>query len=192
MIKITKSAQAHFLKLLGNKEFGTQIRVFVINPGTSFAEGGVSYCHPDSIEATDIEIKFDKFSAYIDKNSAPYLEEAEINFITDKFESQLTIKVPNAKIKNISNDSPLIERVEFIIQSQINPQLISHGGLVSLMTITDDRYAIIQFSGGCNGCSMVNFTLKESIEKQLLTIFSGELKGVKDLTEHKFGDHSYC
>ncbi|MCX2958154.1 MAG: Fe-S biogenesis protein NfuA, partial [Serratia symbiotica] len=34
MIHITDAAQEHFAKLLANQEIGTQIRVFVINPGT--------------------------------------------------------------------------------------------------------------------------------------------------------------
>lgn len=191
MINITEAAQAHFAKLLANQESGTQIRVFVINPGTPSAECGVSYCPPDAIEATDIELKFDKLSAYVDEISAPFLEEAEIDFVTDQLGSQLTLKAPNAKMRKVADDAPLIERVEYVIQSQINPQLAGHGGKVSLMEITDDGYAILQFGGGCNGCSMVDITLKEGIEKQLLNMFPDELKGVKDLTEHQRCDHSY-
>ena len=41
MIRISDAAQAHFAKLLANQEEGTQIRVFVINPGTPNAECGV-------------------------------------------------------------------------------------------------------------------------------------------------------
>jgi Fe/S biogenesis protein NfuA len=191
MINITEAAQAHFAKLLANQESGTQIRVFVINPGTPSAECGVSYCPPDAIEVTDIELKFDKLSAYVDEISAPFLEEAEIDFVTDQLGSQLTLKAPNAKMRKVADDAPLMERVEYVIQSQINPQLAGHGGKVSLMEITDDGYAILQFGGGCNGCSMVDITLKEGIEKQLLNMFPDELKGVKDLTEHQRGDHSY-
>lgn len=191
MINITEAAQAHFAKLLANQEPGTHIRVFVINPGTPSAECGVSYCPPDAIEATDIELKFDKLSAYIDEISAPFLQEAEIDFVTDQLGSQLTLKAPNAKMRKVADDAPLIERVEYVIQSQINPQLAGHGGRVTLMEITDDGYAILQFGGGCNGCSMVDITLKEGIEKQLLNMFPDELKGVKDLTEHQRGDHSY-
>ena len=40
MIRISDAAQAHFAKLLANQEEGTQIRVFVINPGTPNAECG--------------------------------------------------------------------------------------------------------------------------------------------------------
>jgi Fe/S biogenesis protein NfuA len=59
------------------------------------------------------------------------------------------------------------------------------------MEITDDGIAILQFGGGCNGCSMVDVTLKEGIEKEMLEIFANELTGVKDMTEHQSGDHSY-
>lgn len=191
MINITEAAQAHFAKLLENQEPGTQIRVFVINPGTPSAECGVSYCPPDAVEATDQELKFERLSAYVDEISAPFLDDAEIDFVTDQLGSQLTLKAPNAKMRKVSDDAPLIERVEYVLQSQINPQLASHGGRVSLMEITDDGFAILQFGGGCNGCSMVDVTLKEGIEKELLKVFEGELKGVKDLTEHQRGEHSF-
>lgn len=191
MITITDAAQAHFAKLLANQEPNTQIRVFVINPGTPNAECGVSYCPPDAVEPNDTEIKFEKLSAYVDDISAPFLEDAEIDFVTDQLGSQLTLKAPNAKMRKVADDAPLIERVEYVLQSQINPQLTSHGGRVSLMEITEDGYAILQFGGGCNGCSMIDVTLKDGIEKELLNLFPEELKGVKDLTEHQRGDHSY-
>ncbi|ACY86119.1 Fe-S biogenesis protein NfuA [Edwardsiella piscicida] len=190
MIRITEAAQEHFAKLLANQEPGTQIRVFVINPGTPNAECGVSYCPPDAVEANDRKLDFEQLSAYVDEISAPFLEDAEIDFVTDQLGSQLTLKAPNAKMRKVADDAPLIERVEYILQSQINPQLAGHGGRVSLMEITDEGYAILQFGGGCNGCSMVDYTLKEGIEKELLQRFP-ELKGVRDLTEHQRGDHSY-
>ncbi|OAT30358.1 Fe-S biogenesis protein NfuA [Proteus myxofaciens] len=191
MITITDAAQAHFAKLLANQEPNTQIRVFVINPGTPNAECGVSYCPPDAVEPNDTEIKFEKISAYVDDISAPFLEEAEIDFVTDQLGSQLTLKAPNAKMRKVDADAPLIERVEYVLQSQINPQLAGHGGRVTLMEITDEGYAILQFGGGCNGCSMIDVTLKDGIEKELLNLFPEELKGVKDLTEHQRGEHSY-
>ena len=191
MIRISDSAQAHFAKLLANQEEGTQIRVFVINPGTPNAECGVSYCPPDAVEATDTALKFEQLTAYVDELSAPYLDDAEIDFVTDQLGSQLTLKAPNAKMRKVSDDAPLMERVEYLLQSQINPQLAGHGGRVTLMEITEDGLAILQFGGGCNGCSMVDVTLKEGIEKQLLNEFP-ELKGVRDLTEHQRGELFLC
>jgi len=191
MITISEPAQAHFRKLLDNQPEGTNIRVFVVNPGTANAECGVSYCPPDAVEAEDISLPFDGFAALVDQQSAPYLEEAEIDFVTDKMGSQLTLKAPNAKLRKVPDDAPLSERVEYVIHSQINPQLASHGGQVNLVEITTDGLAILRFGGGCNGCSMVDVTLKDGIEKQLLELFPDELKGVRDVTEHQHGEHSY-
>ena len=157
-ISISEAAQAHFRRLLEQQEEGTNIRIFVVNPGTP---------------------------------SVPFLEEAEIDYVTEELGAQLTLKAPNAKMRKVADDAPLIERVEYVIQTQINPQLASHGGKITLLEITDDGYAILQFGGGCNGCSMVDVTLKDGVEKQLISLFPDELKGARDVTEHQRGEHSY-
>lgn len=191
MISISDPAQAHFSELLSNQPENTAIRVFVVNPGTPNAECGVSYCPPEALEESDKKFEYNGFSAVVDEQSVPYLDEAEIDYVTDKMGSQLTLKAPNAKMRKVSDEAPLVDRVDYFIQSEINPKLASHGGQVTLMEITDDGIAILQFGGGCNGCSMVDVTLKEGIEKEMLEIFAGELNGVKDMTEHQAGDHSY-
>ncbi|WP_373767777.1 Fe-S biogenesis protein NfuA [Glaesserella sp.] len=190
-ITISDVAQSHFRRLLDQQEEGTNIRIFVVNPGTPNAECGVSYCPPNAVEATDTELTFTGFSAFIDEISLPFLDEAEIDYVTDPMGSQLTLKAPNAKMKKVADDAPFIERLDYVIQTQVNPQLASHGGRVTLIEVTDDKYAVLQFGGGCNGCSMVDVTLKEGIEKQLLAQFPTELVGVKDVTEHRHGEHSY-
>ena len=101
-------------------------------------------------------MKYDTFSAFVDEISLPFLEDAEIDYVTEELGAQLTLKAPNAKMRKVADDAPLIERVEYVIQTQINPQLASHGGKITLIEITDDGYAVLQFGGGCNGCSMVD------------------------------------
>lgn len=191
MINISDAAQAHFVTLLADQPEGTHIRVFVISPGTATAECGVSYCPPDAVEADDMEFEFNGFNAMVDEKSSPFLEEASIDFVTDQLGSQLTLKAPNAKMRKVASDAPLSERIDYVIQSEINPQLASHGGNIMLVEVTEEGLAILQFGGGCNGCSMVDVTLKDGIETQLLEKFPGELTGVKDVTEHQHGDHSY-
>lgn len=191
MINITESAQEHFVKLLSQQTEGTNIRVFVVNPGTASAECGVSYCPPDAVEKDDLELNFNGFSAYIDADSKPFLEDADVDFTTDQMGSQLTLKAPNAKLKKVSDEAPLFERVSYFLQAEVNPQLAGHGGECTLMEITEDGYAVLQFGGGCNGCSQIDVTVKDGIEKQLLEVMNGEIKGVRDMTEHERGDHSY-
>lgn len=191
MITISETAQAHFVKLLAQQAEGTNIRVFVVNPGTARAECGVSYCPPEAVEPEDTKFPFNGFDALVDAESLPFLEEAEIDFVTDQMGSQLTLKAPNAKLRKVDEDAPLFERVNYFIQAEVNPQLAAHNGEVKLMEITEDGFAILQFGGGCNGCSQVDFTLKEGIEKQLLEHVGNELQGVRDMTEHQRGEHSY-
>lgn len=190
MITITESAQAHFRKLLETQEADTHIRVFVVNPGTPSAECGVSYCPRDSVEPTDTELPFAGFSAFVDAESAPFLDEALIDYAVENLGGQLTLKAPNARGRKLPDDAPLDERVQYIIDSEINPQLASHKGHVSLVEITADRYAILQFGGGCHGCGMVDVTLKGGVEKTLLEKFP-ELSGVRDVTDHSAGENPY-
>ncbi|MGL1958079.1 MAG: Fe-S biogenesis protein NfuA [Colwellia sp.] len=191
MITISDTAQEHFVKLLSQQAEGTHIRVFVVNPGTAKAECGVSYCPPDAVEPEDVKLSFNGFSAMIDGDSKSFLEDAEIDFTTDQMGSQLTLKAPNAKLRKVSEDAPLFERVHYFLQAEVNPQLAGHGGECTLIEITDDGYVVLQFGGGCNGCSQIDVTVKGGIEKQLLEQMGDEIKGVKDVTEHQHGDHSY-
>ena len=190
MITISETAQTHFAKLLSEQAEGTNIRVFVVNPGTSQAECGVSYCPPDAVEDTDLTLNFNGFNAVVDKESAPFLEEAEIDFVTDNMGTQLTLKAPNAKAKRLSDNASLNERIEHMLVTEVNPQLANHGGQVSLVEVTSEGIAVVQFGGGCNGCSMIDVTLKEGIEKEMIAKFD-EITGVKDITEHQAGEHSY-
>ena len=107
MIRISDAAQAHFAKLLANQEEGTQIRVFVINPGTPNAECGVSYCPPDAVEATDTALKFDLLTAYVDELSAPYLEDAEIKALCagdPQIKEKMDLDVDVARLKVLKAD----------------------------------------------------------------------------------------
>ncbi len=192
IIRISEKAQAHFRKLLAEqKEDDVNIRVFVVNGGTPHAECGVSYCPRSSVEPQDLEFSYDGFKVYIDPESAPFLEDAEIDFVEENLGAQLTLRAPNAKVRKVPEDAPLIDRVRYVIQAEINPQLASHGGMVNVTEITDDGYVILQFGGGCQGCGMVDITLKEGVEKTLLERFPEEIKGVRDITEHAAGENPY-
>nr|MCH9821378.1 NifU family protein [Gammaproteobacteria bacterium] len=74
--------------------------------------------------------------------------------------------------------------------SQINPSLASHGGMVSLIEIVEDNVAVLQFGGGCQGCGMVDVTLKDGVEKTLLETLT-QLTAVRDVTDHSVTENAY-
>jgi Fe/S biogenesis protein NfuA len=50
--------------------------------------------------------------------------------------------------------------------------------------------AVLQFGGGCQGCSAVDMTLKDGVEKTLMDRIP-ELKGVRDVTDHSQRENAY-
>ena len=56
--------------------------------------------------------------------------------------------------------------------------------------VVNEETAILQFGGGCQGCGMVDLTLKDGVEKTLLEQVEG-LKNVKDVTDHSYRENAY-
>ena len=190
-IKITKSAEEYLSQLIHDKnETDLSIRIFIADPGTPKAETCLAYCKPDEAMPDDMILNLDLITVNLEKRSIPFLKDAEVNFDNDTFGGQLTIKAPNARLPNISADSPVEDRINYVIYNEINPMLESHGGEVSLVEFNNKNEAVLQFGGGCQGCGMVDVTLKDGIEKTLIEQIP-EVKAVKDLTDHSIDDNAY-
>ena len=191
IIKITKSAEEYLSQLIHDKnETDLSIRIFIADPGTPKAETCLAYCKPDEAMPDDMILNLDLITVNLEKRSIPFLKDAEVNFDNDTFGGQLTIKAPTARLPNISADSPVEDRINYVIYNEINPMLESHGGEVSLVEFNNENEAVLQFGGGCQGCGMVDVTLKDGIEKTLMEQIP-EVTGVKDLTDHSIDDNAY-
>ena len=189
-IIITEAAEAYLADLLAKQNTtGISIRIFITQPGTPHAETCIAYCKPGEEKPEDTALSLASFTAYLDAVSEPFLEDAVVDYTTDRMGGQLTIKAPNAKVPMVNEDSPLSERITYYLQTEINPGLAGHGGQVSLVDI-DEGIVILRFGGGCPGCGQVDYTLKEGIEKTLLERIPG-LKGVRDVTDHSNRENAY-
>jgi len=191
MVTITEPAQGFLQELLSNQDGDViGIRVFINSPGTSKAETCIAYCRQDDIKETDERKEFDKLTAFFDAHSMPFLKDAVVDYAKDRMGGQLTIKAPNAKMPQVHPDSPIEDRINYAIYYEINPMLASHGGEVSLVAVTDDKVALLNFGGGCQGCASVELTLKQGVEKTLLERVP-ELTGIEDQTDHSDKSSAY-
>ncbi len=190
MVTITESAQGYLAELLTKQEEALGVRVFINQPGTPKAETCIAYCREDDIQEGDEKQTFGELDAWFDARSLPFLEDALVDYAKDRMGGQLTIKAPNAKLPRVDENSPLEDRINYILYNEVNPSLAAHGGEVSLVEITEDPYAILKFGGGCQGCGMVDQTLKGGVEKTLLEQLP-ELKGVRDSTDHTDRSQAY-
>jgi len=183
MITITESAQDYLAELLAKQEDAVGVRVFINAPGTPRAETCIAYCREGDVEEGDEAHDYGKFKAWFQGRSLPFLEDALVDYAKDKMGGQLTIKAPNAKMPRVNDDSPIEDRVNYVLYNEVNPSLAAHGGEVSLVEMTEDLYAILRFGGGCQGCSAVDMTLKDGVEKTLMEQIP-QLAGVRDSTDH--------
>lgn len=190
MITITESAREYLAELLSKQADALGVRVFINQPGTPRAETCIAYCREGDIEEGDVEEDFGQFRAWFQGRSVPFLEDAMVDYNKDKFGGQLTIKAPNAKMPRVDADSPVEDRINYVLYNEVNPSLAAHGGEVSLVEVTEDAFAILQFGGGCQGCSAVSITLKDGVEKTLLEQVP-ELAGVRDATDHTDRTQAY-
>ncbi|WP_281647267.1 Fe-S biogenesis protein NfuA [Parendozoicomonas sp. Alg238-R29] len=191
VIDFTEGAQNYLKELLEKQGAeGIGVRMFVSSPGTPHAETCLAYCKPGEDKEGDVCMNLTYFNAFIESDSVPYLEDATVDYSADKMGGQLTIKAPNAKMPKVNDDSPLDQKINYYLQTEINPGLASHGGQVQLVEIDEDGYAILQFGGGCQGCASVDLTLKDGVERTLVTRIP-ELKGVRDVTDHSNRENAY-
>ena len=78
----------------------------------------------------------------------------------------------------------------YVLHNEINPGLAAHGGNVSLEEIFEESVAVLRFGGGCQGCGMVDVTLKDGVEKTLLEQIP-QLTEVRDVTDHSVRENAY-
>lgn len=191
MLIITKKAEKYLSELILKEKAGTHIKIYILNPGTLKAECGMFYCNDQELTNSDLKIYCSNFNIFVDRKNIYYLKNSKIDLTQDNLNCQLTLKAPYAKFNSYNKETvTLMDKVEQFLDTKVNPNLSMHGGSVSLEAITKTGYVFLKFYGGCNGCTMSKMTLREGIEKRLLLKFP-ELKGVKDITDHLHGTHSY-
>lgn len=190
-ITVTPSAQDYLRDLLAKQSSpGIGVRIFVERPGTPHAECCMAYCPEGEQEEHDLRLDYEGFHAWIDGHSVRYLEDAVIDYKKDSMGGQLTFRAPKSRVPELNEDASLEERINYILYSEINPGLASHGGNVQLLELTDDNVAVLEFGGGCQGCSAVDLTLKSGVERTLKERLP-ELAGVRDSTDHSVTENAY-
>ena len=191
MVSITESAQEYLTELLEKQACeGISVRIFILDAGSPKAETCISFCRPGEEKADDEVKQYEGFKAFIEQHSIPFLEDAVVDFAKDSMGGQLTIKAPNSRLPKISDESSLEDRVNYVLFNEINPRLAAHGGNVTLEEIFEEDVAVLRFGGGCQGCGMVDVTLKAGVEKALLEQVP-QLKEVRDVTDHSVKENAY-
>jgi len=79
--------------------------------------------------------------------------------------------------------------VEQVLETQVNPMVASHGGVIRLLDVREN-VVYIEMGGGCQGCGMASATLRQGVEK-LIREFVPDVGDILDSTDHASGQNPY-
>lgn len=191
MIQISETAQTHFRKLIEREDLpGLGVRLAAVHPGTARADVRLEFAEPGDLKGDEWAIDCEGFTLWLDADSVKFLDGADIDYVTQATGGQLQIRAPGIKGRAPDAAASLVERVRWLVEHEINPQLASHGGHVAVQEVTGDGVVVLRFGGGCHGCGMADVTLKQGIEKALLQKVPG-VTAVRDATDHETGSAPY-
>jgi len=192
MIQISDTAQTYFRKLIEREAApGMGVRLSAVEPGTPRADARLEFAEPADLQGDEWAVDCDGFTLYVAATSVAWLDGAEIDFVSQSAGAQqLTIKAPKIKGDAPGEAASIVERVQWVIENEVNPQLASHGGRVSLQEVSAEGVVLLRFGGGCHGCGMADVTLKQGIEKTLMGRVPG-VTAVRDTTDHDTGQAPY-
>lgn len=191
MIQISESAQTHFRRLIEREALpGLGVRLSALHPGTPRADVRLEFAEPADLHGDEWAVDCEGFTLWLDASSVSYLDGAEIDYTQQTTGGQLQIRAPKIKGQVPGESASLVERVHWVVEHEINPQLAQHKGHVTVREVTADGVVILNFGGGCHGCGMADVTLKQGIEKTLLEKVPGVI-AVRDATDHASGAAPY-
>ena len=191
MIQISDTAQQHFRKLIEREALpGLGVRLSAVDPGTPRADARLEFAEARDLVGDEWAVDCDGFTLYVDAASVRWLDGAEIDYVAQGANASLQIRAPKIKGEAPAESASLVERVRWVVEHEINPQLAQHKGRVSVEQVSAEGVVLLRFGGGCNGCGLVDVTLKQGIEKTLMARVPG-VSAVRDVTDHSTGDAPY-
>lgn len=185
MLTITDAAKKKVLAILeGEDQKDLALRVAIRGRGPGGFRYELQFVGAGERGAEDTVVNAGGFDVLVDPDSAPNLKGATVDFLDGVTESGFKVDNPNPLWTD-----PKAQAVQEVIDSQINPGVASHGGHVALLDVKDN-IAYIALGGGCQGCGMVDVTLKQGIEV-LLKEAVPEIRQVIDTTDHAAGKNPF-
>lgn len=185
MVTITETAKNKILGLMeAEEQKDLALRMAIRGRGPGGFRYELQFVGKEEIGPEDSVFDAGGLQVVVDSESGPNLQGATVDYVDGMYESGFKIDNPNSLWTD-----PKAQAVQEVIDTQINPGVAMHGGHVALLDVKDD-IAYIALGGGCQGCGMVDVTLKQGIEVMIKEAVP-EIRQVIDTTDHAAGRNPY-
>ena len=184
-VSLSKKAQDYVSEMLNASKEKSQGISIIVEPKTDRkANYSIQFIELSGTSSEDTCIEIEDFKIFVSKETIPYLEGTEIDL---NEEGQLLAFNPNMSITKVSGS--VEEQIQHVLDEEVNPMVASHGGVVSLLEVKEQN-AYLEFGGGCQGCGMIDVTLKQGVEVMIKEQIP-EIGAIYDVTDHAGGTNPY-
>jgi Fe/S biogenesis protein NfuA len=197
VLTVTEPAQEKILELRAQEDEPDSLGLRIEVTGVR----GVEYTYDLSfdpvadadVDAGDVIEEQGGLSVIIPAESADALRGATLDLPSTGGQAGLVLRNPNRPDPlsgaHIELEGTTAEKVQQLLDQQINPSLAMHGGFAGLDRVEDET-AYVTMGGGCQGCAVSAMTLREGIARSIQEAIP-EVKEVVDITDHALGENPY-
>ena len=145
------------------------------------------------IEAGDVVEKQGDLAVIIPADSTDALRGATLDLPSTGGQAGLVLRNPNRPDPlsgaHLELSGTTAEKVQQLLDQQVNPSLAMHGGFAGLDRVEDET-VYVTMGGGCQGCAVSAMTLREGIARSIQEAIP-EVKEVVDVTDHELGENPF-
>ncbi len=195
-LTVTDAALRKVMAILESEgRAGQGLRVAVSGGGCSGVQYSLNFVdnggEPDDVIVDAGSDDPGRLKIYLDPASAGFLEGGSIDYLETLGGAGFKVDSPrSAGAKDPPKPTgPQAVKVQEILDTVVNPGVASHGGWVGLVDVKDN-VVFLRLGGGCQGCGMVDVTLKQGIEG-IIKERMPEIISVYDVTDHAGGENPY-
>ncbi len=195
ILSVTETAIAKILELREAEDEPAGLALRVAVTGIRGPEYTYDLTFEPLAEATETDVVYQQgdLPVMIPSDSMDALQGATLDLPGTDGQGGLVLRNPNRPDPLAGVDLDLTgttaEKVQQLLDQQINPSLAAHGGFAQLKGVDGDKVYVLM-GGGCQGCAVSAMTLREGIAASITSAIP-EITEVVDVTDHDAGENPY-
>ena len=195
VLTVTETAIAKILELREAEDDPADLALRIAVTGIRGPEYTYDLTFEPVTEATETDIVYNQgdLPVMVPADSMDSLQGATLDLPGTDGQGGLVLRNPNRPDPLAGIDLDLTgstaEKVQQLLEQQINPGLAAHGGFAELKGVDGDKVYVLM-GGGCQGCAVSAMTLREGIAASI-TAAIPEITDVIDVTDHDAGENPY-
>jgi len=195
VLSVTETAITKILELRESEDEPGGLALRVAVTGSRGPEYTYDLTFEPIAEATETDIVYQQgeLPVMVPADSMDALQGATLDLPGPDGSGGLVLRNPNRPDPLAGIDLDLTgstaEKVQQLLDQQINPSLAAHGGFAQLKGVDGDKVYVLM-GGGCQGCAVSAMTLRDGIAASI-TAAIPEITEVIDVTDHLAGENPY-